>query len=295
MHKFLRAIGFSNIKDKKEPHELITDSIQNADTRSYVTKDSEYITAEFCRDFADGVGLSICGEFDQEDKFTYDYYYPYLKGTNVSSSADITVERHAAEESYAGVCDEIRVGVTLIFYLQNMIPYLKAVNEDKFPIKGTTLTLAALSIKGKIMMPIAKSDEDIQIAKRKTIQRNKLIYKAKNGDESAIEDLTLEDMDMYTTISKKIKYSDVYSLVDSYFMPYGVECDQYSVLGEIVDVKKTKNKITGDNLVIMGISCNEIQFDVCINEKDLLGEPAVGRRFKGNIWMQGQINYPDSI
>ncbi|MEE1517216.1 MAG: DUF3881 family protein, partial [Lachnospiraceae bacterium] len=32
-------------------------------------------------------------------------------------------------------------------------------------------------------------------------------------------------------------------------------------------------------------------FDVCINKKDLLGEPEVGRRFKGSIWVQGYINY----
>ena len=34
-------------------------------------------------------------------------------------------------------------------------------------------------------------------------------------------------------------------------------------------------------------------FDVCINSEDLMGEPAVGRRFKGVIWMQGNINYED--
>jgi hypothetical protein len=39
----------------------------------------------------------------------------------------------------------------------------------------------------------------------------------------------------------------------------------------------------------MKIECNDIQFDVCINEKDLMGQPEIGRRFKGNIWMQGNI------
>ena len=35
--------------------------------------------------------------------------------------------------------------------------------------------------------------------------------------------------------------------------------------------------------------------DVCINEKDLLGEPKEGRRFKGVIWLQGRLNYPDQF
>ena len=101
-------------------------------------------------------------------------------------------------------------------------------------------------------------------------------------------------MDLYTTLSKKIRKQDIYSLVDTYFMPYGVECDLYSVLGEVVASKKVINRFTDEAVYIMRISCNEIEFDVCINEADLLGEPAVGRRFKGNIWMQGMINYPDN-
>jgi hypothetical protein len=143
-------------------------------------------------------------------------------------------------------------------------------------------------------MPIAKTEEEKEAAKKKLNYRNKLINNARRGDETAIESLTLDDMDLYTTLSKKIRKQDIYSLVDTYFMPYGVECDQYSVLGEVTDTKTVKNSYTGENVHIMRINCNELEFDVCINEADLLGEPAVGRRFKGNIWMQGFINFPNA-
>ena len=43
----------------------------------------------------------------------------------------------------------------------------------------------------------------------------------------------------------------------------------------------------------MTISCNDLVFDICINAEDLIGQPEVGRRFKGVIWMQGIINFPD--
>lgn len=43
----------------------------------------------------------------------------------------------------------------------------------------------------------------------------------------------------------------------------------------------------------MTLECNDMDLDICINEKDLLGEPDVGRRFKGVIWLQGNINFPD--
>ncbi len=293
MHKFLRAVGFSRHLERKELNLLITNSIQNADRRSYATNNENMILAEFCKDYANGIGVSVCGEFDEEDKFIYEYYYPYLIPSAVSTEEDLTVDRHAATYSYAGVCNEPRLGVTLIYYLQNMISYIKYENEGKFPVRGTTLSLSALSVKGQIMMPIAKTLEEKEAARKKLNYRNKLINNARRGDESAIESLTLEDMDLYTTLSKKIRKQDIYSLVDTYFMPYGVECDQYSVLGEIVDSRKVMNNLTHEGVYIMRIDCNDIQFDVCINEVDLLGEPATGRRFKGNIWMQGVINYPN--
>ena len=115
---------------------------------------------------------------------------------------------------------------------------------------------------------------------------------ARRGDENAIESLTLDDMDTYTAISKRIQNEDVFSLVDTYFMPYGVECDQYSVLGEIMELNTVRNKITDEEIYMMTINCNDLTFDLCINKMDLFGEPCVGRRFKGVIWMQGYINFP---
>ena len=292
MHKFMRAIGFSKLTDRREQQKLITDIIVNAAHRSYTSNGEETILAEFCEDFAQDIGIAVCGEFDAEDKFTYDYFYPYLRGTGVSSYEDVSVERHAEKESYAGICDDIKVGVSLIFYLQNIVPYVKAQHSDMLPIRGTTLTLSGLSISGSILLPIVKNEREKQKLQKATMNRNQLIAAARKGDEDAIESLTLEDMDTYTSISKKILTEDVFSLVDTYFMPYGAECDQYSVMGEILDISSRVNRITGEEIYVMRLNCNDLQFDICINKQDLYGEPQVGRRFKGIIWMQGYINYP---
>ncbi len=292
MHKFMRAIGFSQLTDRREQQKLITDIIVNASHRSYTSNGEETILAEFCEDFAENMGIAVCGEFDAEDKFTYDYFYPYLRGTGVSSYEDVSVERHAEKESYAGVCDDIKVGVSLIFYLQNIVPYVKAQHTDMLPIRGTTLTLSGLSVSGNIILPIGKNEREKQKIQKASMNRNQLIAAARKGDEEAIESLTLEDMDTYTSISKKILTEDVFSLVDTYFMPYGVECDQYSIMGEILDISLRINRITGEEIYVMRLNCNDLQFDVCINKQDLYGEPCIGRRFKGIIWMQGYINYP---
>ena len=86
-------------------------------------------------------------------------------------------------------------------------------------------------------------------------------------------------------------HEDILSIVETYFMPYGIESDQYAILGEIVDCKLLENDYTGESVYALDIMCNDMPFSVCINQNDLLGEPAVGRRFKGNIWLQGNIHY----
>lgn len=122
MHKYMRAIGFSQLTDRRREQELITDIVVNSSHRSYTSNGEETILAEFCEDFAQDIGIAVCGEFDAEDKFTYDYFYPYLRGTGVSSYEDVSVERHADKESYAGICDDIKVGVSLIFICRTLFP-----------------------------------------------------------------------------------------------------------------------------------------------------------------------------
>lgn len=293
MHKFMRAIGFSDYTDRRKLKELLKNVILTADQRAYTINDEDIMLGEFSKGFADNMGITVCGEFDEEDKFTYEYYYPYLRGRGITSTEDISVERHASRESYAGVCDDIKVGISLIFYLQNRIPYVKAHFCGELPIRGTSLTLSGLSVQGSILLPIEKDEEQKQRVRQNLVNRTNLIAAARKGNEDAMDMLTMEDMDMYSTISRKIQQEDVFSIVDTYFMPYGVECDHYSVLGEILACDRARNKITGEEIFLLKICCNELTFDVAINIIDMLGEPRVGRRFKGTIWLQGFINFPD--
>lgn len=302
MHRYLRAIGFSKVKKREELRALIDEVVRIGLTENKIedyfsdrdiTVDEEDRTyAELSLDFVHGAGICIRGQFDEESRFLYEYYFPYVRGTNISSTEDVTVERHAEKESFAGVCDDIKVGVTLIFYLQNIIPYKRLQALKQLPIQGTALVLSALCVDGTIMMPINKNESDKKRIKKAASERNQLIAQARMGDEDAIESLTLDDMDTYTIISRKIHKTDVFSLVDTYFMPYGVECDQYSILGEIIDFHMDKNRITGEDVIFMTVECNELLLEICINREDLYGEAAVGRRFKGIVWLQGFIEFP---
>ncbi len=219
MHRYLRAIGFSELADRKKIRELLTDCVKFAEKRSYTMNKDNVMLGEFCKNFAENMGIAVCGEFDEEDKFILDYYYPYLAGSGITSYEDVSVERHASKDSYAGICDDIKIGISMIFYLRNMIPYVKAQALNRLPIRGTSLTLSGLSVNGSIMLPIMKDEEQKQRVQRESATRNSLLAAARKGDEDAIETLTLEDMDMYTNISRRIQKEDIFSLVDTYFMP----------------------------------------------------------------------------
>ena len=287
MHKFLRTIGFSDIR--KKDLEMILQEIIDRPEMMKITKDSEGNEfAELSRSFASNVGITVRGTYRDDDSFEMDYYYPYVLGTCVTTQEQIEIEKHAEKESYAGVCDELNLGVTLIFYLQNVADYL-AENNNHIASVHFGARLAGLSVDGKILCPIINRAPKEKATIKKDDQRNQLMAQARDGDEDAIESLTLEDMDTYAIISRRIVNEDVLSIVKSTFMPYGIESDQYSILGEIIDYTKVMNSYTNEMMYELKLLCNDLKFDVCINEQDLLGEPEIGRRFKGNVWMQGSL------
>lgn len=292
MHKFLRAIGFSKLT--KDDLKNIIQGIIEKPMMQKVAEDSEGNEfAELSTEFGEFFGLSLRGNFNEDDSFEISYYYPYFCGNKISTTEQVDIEKHAEKESYAGVCDEVRLGVTLIFYLQNVSDYLAVKHNKFYQSKAQGTILAALSTEGKVLLPISKDEKNKKFNEQSNNDRNHLIAAARSGDEDAIENLTLEDMDTYSLLSRRILHEDIMSIVNSYFMPYGIESDQYSILGEILDLRTVSNQETGQNICMMTVDCNDMIFDVCINQNDLIGEPAVGRRFKGNIWMQGRLNYQE--
>jgi len=255
--------------------------------------DEDTNVCEMRSEVAPGIGISIVGELNDEGDFEREFYFPYLVSSHESTKAECSIQRHAERETYAAMVDETCIGISLIFYVQNFLDYREKQMKKNETFKIRSINLVGLSVSGKILLPIKKTQKQIQMAKVAAKDRSSLIEAAKNGDEDAMETLTFEDIDLYSKISRRAMKEDLYSIIDSCFMPYGVECDQYSVIGEIKEVKKVKNIYTKEEIYLLSLESNDLPFSVCINGKDLLGEPAVGRRFKGQIWMQGILNFEE--
>ena len=260
MHQYLKAIGFGPIKKKAELKEILEQTRETFTHQMTVSYNEEADYCEFQKEYGQDVGITLCGELDDHDQFDMEYYFPYFQGSGVTTYADVSIEKRIEREQYVGICEDAKVGISLIFTMQNGVEYMK---ERQL---------------GMMTREEAKT-------------RKKLLSAARNGDQGAIETLTLEDMDIYSKVSRRLATEDVYSIVDSYFMPYGVECDLYSIMGEILAIRERENTLTGERLYQMKLDVNELEFDVCVPKKEVLGEPEIGRRFKGEIWLQGYVNF----
>ena len=291
MHQYLKAIGFGNFSTKKELKEILAQVEKNFKHQTIISYNKSTDFCEFRKEFGRGIGIALYGEMDENENFDADYYIPYFNGSGITTFSEVIVEKRIDREQYVGICEDPKVGISLIFSLKNGSEYKKECQLGGMSKLNTSVTFSGLALSGKILLPVQKSQRQIDSLSEASDNRRNLLNAARNGDQSAIETLTLDDIDIYSQVSRRLLYEDVFTIVDTYFMPYGVECDIYSIMGEILDVSEAENQITKEKLYQLRLNVNELQFDVCVPKKELLGEPEIGRRFKGTIWLQGDINF----
>ncbi len=252
MHKFLRAVGFSNCTRRKDLQKILERAEAEAELIRVVHDENGDIRAQKQISLGRRIGLSLCGTMNDDDQFELEFYFPFHLGNCITSQAPCQIQKHAEKDAFSGICDERGLGVSLIFYLQNQLDYLeRELNHQKFS-RISSILMSGLSVEGKVILPTYRDAE---------------------------KKLSL------------LQCEDLYTIVESCFMPYGVECDQYSIIGEITEVEEVENRWTGEMIYSLTVKCNDLNFQICINEMDLMGLPAPGRRFKGSVWMQGSAAF----
>ncbi len=293
MHKYLSAVGFKHMESRKQLNKLLEYAESNFQWEKTVKVKDHMEISERVKHFTKDTGLMIYGTYDQNDNYEREYYIPFFEGKGEKKFEEVAVERHSSKNSYAGACEYPGIGITIIYYLQNAVEYLSELNFGQFNQTAVSLTLSGLASEGKILLPVIQEKQNFMEKEESLRKHSKLIKEARSGDENAIESLTMQEMDTYSMISKRIETEDVLSIVSTYFMPCGLECDQYSILGEILHFEKRENSLTKEQIYVLTVECNSLEFDVCINAEDLMGEPEIGRRLKANIWLQGRINFDE--
>lgn len=291
MHSYLKAIGFTHIENRIELDKILGIVLSRPTVKNSIVLDNGVKFTELRYDFADRIGITIRGEYDEKGFFHLEHYFPHFIGNSISFNNEVIVNKRVDTDAYTGMCDDLRLGLSLIFYLQNSIDYV----ESKLKLSQFSaivpVTLAALALDGMVLLPIEKSDEQKKQQSHKSSVRTSLIKEAKEGSQEAIDKLTFEDIDTFAMLSRRSKNEDLYSIVESSFIPYGSESDNYTILGTILEVTEHVNTFSNEQLYELLVDCNDLCFSICINKMDLQGEPLPGRRFKGNIWLQGTVHF----
>ena len=118
MHRFLRAIGFSKQYSKQEIDQLLGYVMNEPDYHTII-KSGKTKYVEIRRQTGKKTGIVICGEYDQVGFFHVKHYFPYVFSDVFTALEDVVVNKRVDTDAYTGMCDDVRIGISLIFYLQN--------------------------------------------------------------------------------------------------------------------------------------------------------------------------------
>lgn len=293
MHNFFEAIGFSNCKDGKEKtliRNIVKNTIKDYKENHNYRLEAKGKTMEVGIKFGEYIGMYIQGEFLEDGEFEVDSVFPYVKPMSYEKYKNgITIEPNVYNISFSAACDTLSEnGISIIFYLQNGIEYMNYKDKLKDDYE---IGLAGLSMSGRIILPTNVNKDYINKYADKKKNKQNLFVEARDGNQDAMESLAFDEMEMYTRINKRIENENLYSVIDTCFMPYGLQSDKYSIIGRIVNIHKCRNSITFETVYILHLECNDVIITVAINDKDLFGVPEIGRRFKGIIWLQGRVKF----
>lgn len=291
MHSYLRAVGFSKYKNRRQLEQLYLNIMRSANRKMITTISVDTSLIQFEKDFGPGFGLSLIGEYDIEGNVSIEHCFPYLRTENnyFCKYEHISIDKQTDKESYAGTVDDYRLGMSIIFYIVNIADYAKSKWLNYSNRNFTEVKFSALSTSGTILLGSGINSKQRSYAYFEKLDRDNLLLSAKKGDEEAMEKITFDEIETYNSIAERVQEEDILSIVDTSFMPCGVECDHYLIIGDIGTVEEVTNTYSQEKMYLLGISANNLIFKVLINQDDLQGEPMVGRRFRGEIWLQGTV------
>ncbi len=113
----------------------------------------------FEKEYGEGIGIKVCGDMDIDEQFEY-RYYPIFQRIRCDILCGCQCGTKDRPEAYVGICEDTKVGINLVFYLQKcMMEYLREKALGGRSIKYSSVTLSGLCNEGTILLPVRKSKE----------------------------------------------------------------------------------------------------------------------------------------
>ena len=158
MHKFMRTIGFGGCDSDLEMDKIMRKLAKTASKTAVLERNDHPTLYDLRAELAPGMGIAMIGQMTEKGTFKREYAFPYVTGSDISSTAECSIQRHAERETYAGLLDEYRVGISLIFYMTNSIEY-RSRRSKRLPVLAKNICLSGLASQGKILLPVKKDSQ----------------------------------------------------------------------------------------------------------------------------------------
>ena len=286
---YISALGFSEYDTKEKAEKLVASIIDHPTNRYISNYNTDEIKVEYYKEYGENFGLLIRGTLNEKEELTVYSLIPYSTGRSITDTHEIDVVKGLERDSYNAYCEESKTGTPISFFLQNVIDFLEADGQEDVYIKG--VRLIAFSVEGTVILPIEKDEMDLLIEEEEDSLREELIEKARDGNEEALLQLEEEALEASALLQERLKSEDLLSVLEGFFVPIEDSEDIYSILGNIEQIDEAINKETNEKVYILKIKCMNFKVDVWINEKNLMGKPYIGMRFKGTSWVHGLIEF----
>lgn len=289
MEQYLSAVGFKECVEKKEIKKVVQ-KIMNSPTEKYISNFGEdKIKVEYCKKYDDELGIMVRGELDEKEEIKIYSVIPYKKGEIVMDISEVDIMDFDEKDDYYVYFEDVKTGTPITFCLQNVIDYLDIGEEENAYIES--IRLVAMAIEGTIILPINKEEVDIMVEEEEEKWRASLLEMAREGDEEAIQLLEIDADQTAEIFRMRFQHEDLLSILEGYFIPYGLDDAEYSLMGTIEDYRLEVNSFTKEEVYILDVMCLNFKMEVCINKKDLIGVPSKGMRFKGICLVQGHVEF----
>ena len=293
MESPLKAIGFTNVDEKEVMEDILEELLSNPTKQKAIKLSAQKILAEYIKEIAENtyVMARVCVNKSSKDPslqvFSCD---AYVEANHTLEVEDVEVEGfdevEGTDQSYYVVCEEKETAMQIVFWLQNVVEYLEGCKKN---LTCSQVNIVGIASEGTIVLPIEKDEEDELIEKEEREKMRLILQQMKNGDEEAKRILEQEEKDLDDQLKERLREEDFLSVMSGYFIPETLDEATYAVLGEILEIKERINRQTDEKMYIFLLDVNDMNLEVVISQRELIGMPSVGMRFMGTCWIQGNI------
>lgn len=284
---YMSAVGFRNIKKKKQWDALIDQILDEADKQYVANHDKDHVFIEYFKEYGEKMGVVLRGLLDNDKDIDFETCDPYFESKYIMDVSEVEVEQAEDDYFYYAISEEEHTGVEIVFQIQNIIEYLEIQNDSQVFIEG--IKIVGLASKGTVILPVEKTEHEVEYENEQKEWRKELLKRVKEGDEEARKILEMEAEEAAEIMEERLQNEDFLSVIEGYFIPIDYLDATYSMLGIIKELNTIINEQTKEEVYWMLIETMGMEIEIAVNSNELIGTPLVGMRFMGICWMQGSI------